>query len=168
MARLTRFVLYTLAWCLFPPLFFVKNRGFGVVLNSGDPLTAFVSWSVCKRIQRLIKRGRILSSIELFWSRWNPAVTTETTQPLYQLCGGNKHPVLATLVCFAYSAFILHWAGMGFFWFWLYQFVHYGFPGLEFGFMQLVFYPGMGCLIALNKFLRQRKLRNSRARASSV
>ncbi len=164
----TRFVLYTLAWCLFPPLFFVKNRGWQVTLHSNDPLTALISWSVCKRIWRLVKRGRILSAVELFWSKWNPLCTAETTQPLYHFCGGNKRPVLATLVCFAYSAVVLHWLGGGFTWVWLYMFIHHGLSGLSFGLMQLVFYPTMGCLIALSKFLRRAKLRKSRTRAFST
>lgn len=105
MARFTRFVLYTFFWCLFPPLFFIKNRGY----MAGY---AFLPRGAAKRIGKLLKRGNLLAAVELFWSGWNPGVTYETTRPLYQFCGGNRHPLFATSVCFLYSGVFLHWGGL--------------------------------------------------------
>lgn len=100
--KLLRLILYTLAWCLFLPLFFWKNRA----NQSGR--NPFLEWRAIKRIGRKLKRFNIVGAWEIFWSNWNPGVTMETTKPLYEMCGGNKRPFISTMVVFLYSGVFLH------------------------------------------------------------
>ncbi len=151
MARFSRFVLYTLLWCLFPPLFFIKNRG----LNAGY---AFLPRGTVKRIGRLLRKGNLFAAVELFWSRWNPGMTYETTRPLYQFCGGNKHQLFATTVCFLYSGIFLHWGGIGLMWVRIAQVYNEGFGGLT-NFSTIGIYAFMGLLVLMSKLIRMLKLR---------
>lgn len=155
MEKLRRLVLFTLYWCLFPPLFFIKNNGAVEKLVNlyDDPTEVLVPKNARKRIRKLLKRGRPFSALELFWSRWNPAMTENTTKPLWELCDGNKRPVVATLTVFLYSGVFLHWAGLGFMWFRGAQLLFPQLGGLS-GFWVIYSYTLIGVLVAVPKAIR--------------
>lgn len=163
-----RFVLYTLLWCLFPPLFFFYNRG--TKLN--DPRDAFLSPKAGRKALKALKRGKILTALELFWSKFNPGITTETTQPLYAFCGGNRKPVFSTLMVFLYSGIFLHWLGIGLMWRLLYH-LFKGEPMwiltnlLASGWVIISIYVSMGLCVATKKWLRQRQSKRKQGPSSA-
>ncbi len=153
-----RFLVYTFLWMFCIPLFFFKNRGHDITERNGT--WAFSRPGTPKKIFRLIKKGKVFTAIELFWSRWNPMITAETTQPLWKFCQGHKYPAFATLVTFLYSALILHWLYMGITWLWIYKIIN-GDPWwiidsfLSSGIYSFVFYMSFGVIIALRKVMKR-------------
>jgi len=151
MSPFFRLVLYTLAWCLFPPLIYYKNRG---RYRISETLDAFIVSAVYrKKIVQLLCKGRLLTAFELFWSSWNPIITTETTRPLYRLCGGNKYPLLSTAIVFLYSGIFLHALGCGLGSYWLIKL--YTGALIDLGSLYVVFtYVSFGLLVMLSKLMR--------------
>jgi hypothetical protein len=148
--RMRRFLYYTLMWCFFPPLFFVGNRVWEI--KNSHPLPKLAR----KGIARRLKRGDVLGAFELFWSRWNPVMTTETTKPLYRLCGGNDRPLFSTAVCFIYSGIFLHWGGCGLAWAQFYIFFTGPAPFPN-GYWAMLIYFGFGALVIAAKIFKNVK-----------
>ena len=91
-----RVLYYTATLCLALPLFLIGNRA---LEKKGVIRVHFAL------IRRALKKKHPLLAWELFWSSWNLPITTEISRPVYKLCGGNRHPFLATMLTFAYSGF---------------------------------------------------------------
>lgn len=160
MRRFARFVLYTLLWCLFPPFFLINNRG----LQAGY---AFLPRGTARRIGRLLRQGNLLLATELFWGRWNPGITFETTRPLYQFCGGNRNQIFATSVCFLYSGIFLHWGGIGLMWLRFYELYTGGWNGLT-SLVTIGMYAFMGLLVILSKIVRMIKTQFKRRKRTRL
>src|SRR5207253_8236686 len=71
---LARLAFYTLAWCLFVPLFLFRNRGLKKPMRPKMP----------RRVATLIKRRRPLLAWEMLWSECHPLLTEETIKPVYR------------------------------------------------------------------------------------
>lgn len=97
-----RLLWFTIAFCLFHPLFYFKNRGIDeeIYFIGGETTTS--------KLLDLFKKRKFLSCWQFFWAKWNPVVTHETTRPLYQLCGGHKRPFFASMMTFLYGGIFLH------------------------------------------------------------
>jgi len=169
-----KLVLYTIAWCFCFPLFGMlsKKRSKNLHLLPGRLPRQI------KKLWKLIKRGRILSALELFWSAWNPIITEKTTRPLFELCGGNSRPFFATITVFLYSGIFLHAVYL----LCMHTYVVYLLKTLRviggsYSYLPkpllfamvtgVLFYLCTGFLVACTKWLRMRRLREIRQEAES-
>ena len=82
-----RLCWFTFAWCTFVPLFFIKNNGEKIIQKGAGSSGLLVACffvggkQTTKRLWLLLKKGRVLSAWQLFWAKWNPIITTETSRP---------------------------------------------------------------------------------------